>query len=462
MSDNTIFYDHPVQGFNGDFIPFYHNGVFHLFMIINGSWEHLTTADFVNFENHGVALPAGDESEQDNSVCTGSVIEHGGVFHIFYAGYNGRFAGVKPIQVVLHATSADLYNWKKEDDVFLPPDEKFYHRDGWRDPLVYYDEKHKEFRMLITGAERHDHFRRWGCAALAVSKDLKNWKVKKPLYAPFLYDSHECPDIFKLGKKWSMIFSTYTRWWEVRYCVADSPDGPWKSFKDELLDNRSYYAAKTVSDGKRRFLVGWIARRTDCSDKNKYEWGGSLGVHETEALPDGELILKPVKEIKAVYKNAVPLTIKNEFGRLKCRALKNGFTLDAEGFGAASLADPGTGDLYVSFDLELGDNAQAGLLFRADVNRFDKWAMIEVDRKKDRLFFDHVGKWFDDQFFDEERPLLPAKKYRVELISKGSVVVAYCNGKALSARHYKPEATQIGLFVRDGKAKFTNVVIKTI
>lgn len=462
MNKNIIFYDHPKQGFNGDFIPFYHKGIFHLFMIINGSWEHLTTKDFVNFKNHGIALPAGDENAQDNSVCTGSVIEKDGLFHIFYAGYNGRFLGKKPIQVMLHATSKDLYDWKKEDDLFMPPDENFYHRDGWRDPYVFYDEDKKEYKMLITGEENHHFYRRWGCTALATSKDLKKWEIKKPIYNPYLYDTHECPDMFKMNNKWYMIFSTYTRWWEVHYRIADNINGPWHSFKDELLDNRSYYAAKTVTDGNRRFLVGWIARRNENNDKNKYEWGGSLGVHEIKTNDKDELYLFPVKEIVNKYNEDVNLSLHIEFGKIKVKELKNGYDIQSDGFGVISLANVDNDALYVSFDLETNDNMEAGILLRGDLHKFDKWVMVDVDTKKDRLFYDMSIKWFDDQYFDEARPLDKTNKYHIEIISKGSIIVTYCNGKALSARSYELKKGQIGLFVRDGKAKFTNLVVKTM
>ena len=110
-----------------------------------------------------------------------------------------------------------------------------------------------------------------GCVALATSADLVDWEIKKPLYNPYLYDTLECLDLFKMNNNWYMIFSTYTRWWENRYVISSSQDGPFRSFKDEILDNRSYYAAKTVSNGKRRFLVGWAARRKDEKNMNGEE-----------------------------------------------------------------------------------------------------------------------------------------------------------------------------------------------
>lgn len=464
MKNNIIFFDSEKWGFNGDFIPFYYEGIYHLYTIVDSSWEHITTKDFVHYNFHGVVLPHGNENEQDFScVCTGSVIKHNGIFHIFNAGCNLSFQGNKPIQVVMHATSKDLYTWKKEDDLFMPPLETLYHKDGWRDPFVYYDEAYKEFRMLITAEERHYHSKRWGCIALATSKDLVKWDIKEPLYNPYLYDTLECPDLFKMNNNWYLIFSTYTRWWENHYRIAHTQNGPFTSFKDELLDNRSYYAAKTVSDGNRRFLVVWAARRKDEKDSEKYEWGGTLVVHELFFKNTGEIMCYPVKEAVASYSESISLDIKNGWGKGILSVDDNIITLDSkDGFSVAKIATTESEELYISFDIEVKDNTCAGLLFRADIDKFDKWCSVEIDRKRDRLFFDHAKKWFEDQYFDEQRPLdfLNNNKFHVEILSHESLIVIYCNGKALSTRCYQFLNGEIGIFSRDGKAIFSNIIIK--
>ena len=47
-------------------------------------------------------------------MATGSVVEHGGKYHIFYTGYNSvlRKQG-KPEQGIMHAVSDDLLKWQK-------------------------------------------------------------------------------------------------------------------------------------------------------------------------------------------------------------------------------------------------------------------------------------------------------------------------------------------------------------
>ncbi|MGV2794859.1 hypothetical protein GNF78_16790, partial [Clostridium perfringens] len=73
-----------------------------------------------------------------------------------------------------------------------------------------------------------------------------------------------------------------------------------------MFDGRGYYAAKTVSDGKNRYLVGWQAFRTGMDDRKPYQWGGSTLVHELVQRPDGTLGVKPVQALEDSYRKALP------------------------------------------------------------------------------------------------------------------------------------------------------------
>lgn len=476
----------------GDFMPFYEDGVFHLYTIIGSNWEHLTTRDFVNYENHGVAIYGGAEDAQDRDIYSGSVMKANGIYHVFYAGHNesNREKGL-PTEVVMHATSKDLFTFEKQDDVFLPPDEEIYARCGWRDPFVYFDEGTQEYRMLITGAEKHLYSKRWGTTALATSKDLKHWQVQKPLYAPFLFDSHECPDLFEIDGTWYLIFSTYTRWWETRYRMAKTPYGPWETPKDDLLDNRAFYAARTTEANGKRYLIGWTAIREEDDDTKNYLWGGSLTAHILTKRPDGTLGVAPVKEVEEVFYSPVPLQPETPFGDGKwhtsgdfenipaigapdsgtssARAGKAGkadfsapkaspvFTAEGNGFSAlplGSLSD--SSEILADVRIESG---AAGIFFRAKTAEFDEWCMLRVDVKRERVFFDRFNKFFFDQHFDEERPLplSPDGKYRVKIINYGSMILIYVNDVALSTRCYAYAGGEVGLFAEDGKAEFSSV-----
>mgnify|MGYP000757881186 FL=1 len=60
--------------------------------------------------------------------------------------------------------------------------------------------------------------------------------------------------------------------------------------------------AKTMYDGKRRILIGWIGDYKDSSDNGSYEWGGSLSMpRELYADENNQLCQRPVKEVLRLF-----------------------------------------------------------------------------------------------------------------------------------------------------------------
>ena len=78
------FFYRPSGAWAADFIPFYWQGKFYLFHLLDWRdkakdgegtpWYLVTTRDFVNFVEHGEMLPRGRREEQDLWVFTGSVL----------------------------------------------------------------------------------------------------------------------------------------------------------------------------------------------------------------------------------------------------------------------------------------------------------------------------------------------------------------------------------------------------
>src|SRR5207248_5072996 len=190
-----------------DVIPFYGRGKFRVFYLNRldssrsaTSWYQVSTNDFVHFTDHGEMLPRGTPNHQDLSVATGSVVEHEGKYHIFYTGFNSIFKRQgKPEQGVMHAVSDDLLAWKNipEHTFFAPQDR--YEREDWRDPFVFWNKDAGEYWMLVAARLKTGPARRRGCTALCTSKDLSSWEVRDPFWAPGLYVTHECPDLFRMG-----------------------------------------------------------------------------------------------------------------------------------------------------------------------------------------------------------------------------------------------------------------------
>ena len=110
----------------------------------------------------------------------------------------------------MHATSTDLVTWQKvPGDTFFAPVDGYEPHD-WRDPFVFWNEEAGEFWMLLAARLKDGPSRRRGCTALCTSTDLRTWRVAEPLYAPGLYFTHECPDLFRMGDWWYLLFSEFT------------------------------------------------------------------------------------------------------------------------------------------------------------------------------------------------------------------------------------------------------------
>ena len=41
-------------------------------------------------------------------------------------------------------------------------------------------------------------------------RDLKSWEVREPFWTPGLYFTHECPDLFRMGDWWYLVFSKFS------------------------------------------------------------------------------------------------------------------------------------------------------------------------------------------------------------------------------------------------------------
>ncbi len=84
-----------VDLFAGDAMPFYHDGTFHLFYLIDRrhhrskwrlgahQWAHLAVTDLIHWTSYPVALPIFEQWE--GSICTGSVFYDKGTYYAFYA-----------------------------------------------------------------------------------------------------------------------------------------------------------------------------------------------------------------------------------------------------------------------------------------------------------------------------------------------------------------------------------------
>ncbi len=463
----------PADGWAADFIPLYVNGEYHLFYLKDyrdkakygegTPWFHLSTRDFVHFVDHGEALPRGTEQEQDLYVFTGCTYEHDGLYHIFYTGHNPHFrAAGKPEQAVMHATSNDLITWEKDPaNPILFADFERYEPHDWRDPFVFWNEEVQEFWMLLAARNKTGPGNRRGVTALAASKDLKNWEIRDNFWSPDLYFTHECPDLFRWGEWWYLVYSTFSERMITHYRMSRSLAGPWTAPTNDSFDGRAFYAAKTASDGKRRFAFGWDPSRTGETDTGGWNWGGHLVVHEIFQQHDGSLTVAPPPEVRDSFTVNGTVTPAPQIGDWD---IQNG-SLAADVPDAFAWCRLGTvtSASCIEATIRFEDNTRScGLVLQAD-QTLDSGYLLRLEPGRQRMIFERFPRPGDEPPI-MERPLTLSNNQpvQVRVLVEGSVIVVYVNNEvALSTRGYEHQAGDFGVFISEGAASFTDMALKT-
>lgn len=467
----NLFYK-PEGAWAADFIPFYRNGTYHLFYLLDWRdptahgegtpWYQITTKDFVHFTEQGEMLARGTAEEQDRWVFTGSVIEAEGRFHIFYTGHNPHLRRQeKPEQGVMHAVSDDLLHWRKipEDTFFSPTDQ--YEPHDWRDPFVFWNDEAQEWWMLLAARRKTGPSRRRGCLALCASTDLTHWQIRDPFWSPGLYFTHECPDLFRMGDWWYLVYSEFSESHFTRYRMSRSLEGPWLAPANDTFDVRTFYAAKTASDGQRRFAFGWNPTRDRPSDsEGNWQWGGNLVVHEIIQEPDGALTVRVPPEVDSALNTEQAFAFQAGIGQSRIDGRK--VELDAPDSFACAIAGAMPAPCKIETNITFAPNARAcGLMLRVS-DDLEAAYYVRLEPGRNRLVFDGWPRKGDVPFYTGlERPLdlRPGEPVELKVFVEGTVCEIYAGGKvAMSARMYERPTGNWGVFVQEGNAVFASAI----
>jgi beta-fructofuranosidase len=468
------FFYKPMGAWAADFIPFYKDGRFRLFYLHDWRnaqeygegtpWYQISTDDFVHFTEHGMMLRRGTKEEQDLYVFTGSVLEARGQYHIFYTGHNPYFRQAnEPEQGVMHAVSDDLLTWRKvAADTFYALQDRYEMHD-WRDPFVFWNDEAGEYWMLLAARNKSGPSRRRGCTALCTSADLKNWQVRDPLYAPGLYYTHECPDVFYMNGWWYLLFSEFSERLVTRYRMARSLQGPWLTPDNDQFDGRAFYAAKTATDGERRFIFGWNPTREGETDLGAWHWGGNLVVHEVVQQSDGLLTVRMPETVERAFSRPTAWRWKAGVGAMQQN--ENSLALLAPGAFACAMGGALLERAKLTMNVTLAEGTRnGGVMLRASDDG-EKAYYIRLELRRNGLVFDMWPRPGDLPYRAElERPLVvtPGKPVEVSILVDGSLCVVYVDGRvAMNTRLYDLKTGQWGVFVEDGRAEFSQVSVTT-
>lgn len=219
----NLFYT-PEYAKTGDVIPFYNQKTKRFENYYLKNWNPDAPKDKIVYGWHQIITEDNriyKETPTNIQGGTGSVIEVDGVYHMFYCTFDQN----PPAQWARHATSKDLVHWEDIPEDKFGPDGEIYRMSDWRDPHVFWNEEEKKWWMILAARENAATERN-GCVALCVSDDLSHWEYRKPLYASRTNQAaNECPDFFKMGDWYYLVFSNYTDGFCTYYRMSRSPKG---------------------------------------------------------------------------------------------------------------------------------------------------------------------------------------------------------------------------------------------
>lgn len=486
MEKRTDLFYKPEDAWVGDLIPYYEDGLYYGFYLHDPrhkegeyaedtTWHLVTTTDFVNLTCHGEAIARGGEDAPNKNAYTGSVIKAAdGTYYAYYTAYNEKvkYHG-KSVQSVMRAKGEDLYHLKTDEAFRFTADDVLYESFDWRDPFVFYHEKERKYWMLLAAREKDGGRLRGGCIALCKSEDMEHWTYEKPFFAPHMYVTMECPELFYMGGWWYLVFSTFNDRFVTHYRMARKIDGPWLIPEDDLFDARADYAVKTASDGEKRYAFGWIPSKRGNCDFGPWEWGGTMVFHEIVQNPEsGELTARAPEGVSSYYNKVEPVgEPKGIWCSVKQSGGEAGWTVEVPMYGAALAPVPEDSFSYeIEFRVEqchefgialhVDEGLEEGYFLRMDPFRrqiaWDMWPRAKQGKYQWQIKGDAAYQ------LETARRLPEGDTYRLLLVRKKDICVAYLNDEvALSMRMYDHKGGYAGLYLVQGAAQIKNYVVKT-
>ena len=467
-----IFYSAPGAR-TGDVIPKYIDGKYQLFYLkgwkepvpdgaVRG-WHRMESEDLIHM---GKEVPIHVQGG------TGDLIFAEGKWHLFACIFpDGK-------QYITHYVSRDgsLDHWEYQEEDTFGPDGVIYQGPDWRDPRIEYDPETEEYRMILA-ARAQDGHSQTGCVGLCVSRDLKHWEYREPLYYPRCFNGAcECPDIFRIGGWEYLVFSSYTNLFGTYYVKRRTGESHFQIPRNHRLDARGFYAAKTAGSETERYLFGWCPTKEEnifgfwpdglkAQDYRTWDWGGELVIHQLGQHPDGDLGLSLPRTRRELF--AMPE--ENTF-----RKITDGWERKGEGW-LSSAEDtqqmmlmqplPETG--LITAQIRMEGAMQAGVVLKTGPEMKEGYYLY-VEPNRGRLVYrswlrmsEDGGKTFPYDV-ELEAPVRMSEdgEYLLEILMEGSVGTAYVNGEAaLSFRMYDLKEGNLGLFSL-GRAAFERISVQ--
>jgi beta-fructofuranosidase len=283
------------------------------------------------------------------------------------------------------------------------------------------------------------------------------------LWRPDLVYAPECSDLFCDDGQWTLIYS----WGQTRLRRAPSLEGPWTAPAIDSVDGHPFYAAKTLHDGRRRILLGWIALREGESDDGRWRWGGRMGLpRELGFDADGNVRTRPVDEVVKAFARLVFSPKEANAAATNASAWKTegkDVVVDAaEGALHLHLADlPAT--CLVTCRVQFSRMAASGGLLLRMSEGADAGYSLMVEPARQRVILRGWSARGGKPLIDRPLRVEAGRWVRMQVFMQDTVVEVFLDDRvALSCRMYDRRSGWLGLLAQNGRVRFADLAVRAM
>lgn len=215
-------------------------------------WGHAVSKNLIHWEELPIALYPDQPYENDGGCFSGSAVEKDGRLYLFYTSVSHERKQTQSV-----AFSDDGIHFTKYSGNPVIRQNPLGYPD-FRDPKVTMLDG-TYYMVVGTGDETN------GKVLLFTSEDLLHWDYVDILFEGAEY-AHciECPDFFKLGSKYVLMFSKIKKTERSTHFVVGDFDG--HKLTNYAISRpewgEDFYAPQTFAVADRRIMIGWM-----------YHWG---------------------------------------------------------------------------------------------------------------------------------------------------------------------------------------------
>ena len=288
-------------------------------------WGHAVSRDLLHWEELPIALRPDMPYENFGGCFSGSAVEKDGRLYLIYTSVSKELAQTQSV-----AWSDDGVHFTKYEGNPVIRKNPFGTPD-FRDPKVTLIDG-KYYMAVGTGDKTV------GKVLLFTSDTLLDWEYAGVLFEGAEYaNCIECPDFFKLGDRYVLMFSKIgTQERSTHFVVGDFEDGRLVNYTVCRPEwGPDFYAPQTFADGERRLMIGWMYHWGKQAPKG-YEFAGALSIPRVLTLDGGRIKSFPAeearhlltKESEYVEVSGNTLTLKTADGEKTVRELERIDMLD--------------------------------------------------------------------------------------------------------------------------------------